>query len=54
MIDAALGRMRFSVTLHATAYFWLTPAHERVFKAVSRQLCGEVLTFDGDFVGGLL
>ncbi|HEX4583250.1 MAG TPA: cbb3-type cytochrome c oxidase subunit I [Burkholderiaceae bacterium] len=42
LIDAALGRTLFSVTLHAIVYFWLMPAYIALYTLVPRAAGGRL------------
>ena len=42
LIDAALGRTLFSVTLHAIVYFWLMPAYIAYYTLVPRAAGGRL------------
>jgi cytochrome c oxidase subunit 1 len=42
LIDAALGRTLFSITLHAIVYFWLMPAYIAFYTLVPRAAGGRI------------
>src|SRR5260370_6034345 len=42
LIDAALGRTLFSVTLHAIVYFWLMPAYIAFYQLVPQSAGGRL------------
>jgi hypothetical protein len=46
LIDAALGRTLFSVTLHAMVYFWLLPAYIGFYTLVAEAAGGQYVAPD--------